>query len=122
MLKINNIEYDVGVASVSRSFRVDEKYRVKTEDGVVHREIRAKYMDFMLSVGNFGKSAYDALMTALLEADGDVTIEISKSASINEVYVGTFDMVADEIASDDGAEVTWDNLTLAFTCTVPLEV
>ena len=122
MLKINNIEYDVGVASVSRSLRVDEKYRVKTEDGVVHREIRAKYMDFMLSVGNFGKSAYDALLTVLLEADGDVTIEISKSASITEVYMGVFDMVTDEIASDDGTEVTWDNLTLAFTGTVPLEV
>lgn len=122
MLKINNIEYAVGVASVSRSLRVDEKYRVKTEDGIVHREIRAKYMDFMLSVGNFGKEAYDALMAALFEADGDVTIEVSKSASASEVYIGTFDMVTDEISSDDGLEVTWDNLTLAFSGTIPLEV
>lgn len=122
MLKINDIEYNVGMATISRSIRVDEKYRVKTEDGIIHREIRAKYMDFMLTVGNFGQADYNALIAALRAVNEDVTVELSKNATEVEVYTGTFDTIADEIATDDGTEVTWDKLSLTFTGTIPLEV
>lgn len=42
-LKIGNSIFRVGLVSLSRSFRVDEKYRVTTEDGKIRREIRGIY-------------------------------------------------------------------------------
>lgn len=122
VLKINGVEYAVGIASVARSIRRDEKYRVTTEDGVVHREVRATYMDFTLSLGNFGRAAYDGLIAALQSSTGDITVELSGASGEVETYTGVFDSITDEIINDDGSEVLWDNLVLAFTGTVPVEV
>lgn len=121
-LKINGTEYAVGTASVARSIRRNEKYRVTTEDGVVHREVQASYMDFTLSIGNFGQAAYDSLMALLRSAADDITVELPSSSTAVETYTGVFDSIADEVVNDDGNEVIWDNLALTFTGTVPLEV
>ncbi|MEG2097328.1 MAG: hypothetical protein RRY65_04100 [Pseudoflavonifractor sp.] len=121
-LKINSTEYAVGIASVTRSIRREEKYRVTTEDGVVHREVRATYMDFTLSVGNFGSAAYDSLMTALRTATDDITVELPGISGAVETYTGVFDGIADEVINDDGSEVLWNNLALNFTGTIPMEV
>ena len=93
-----------------------------TEDGVVHREVRATYLDFTLSVGNLDSSAYDALLRALYAADGDVTVELPCEASTVEVYTGTFDGISDEAITQTEDETLWDNLSLHFTGTQPLEV
>ncbi|MEG2096544.1 MAG: hypothetical protein RRY65_00100 [Pseudoflavonifractor sp.] len=121
-LKINGIEYAVGVASIARSFRKTEKYRVTTEDGVVHREVQATYADFALSIGNFGAAAYDRLMAALRASAGDITVELPGASSGVEVYTGAFDTVSDEVITEDGGVTVWDNLTLSFTGTIPLGV
>lgn len=121
-LKINGTEYAVGAASIARSIRRNEKYRVTTEDGVVHREVRATYMDFTLSVGNFGSAAYNSLMAALQTTMDDITVELPGASGEMETYTGVFDSITDEVINDDGSEVLWDNLTLSFTGTVPLEV
>jgi hypothetical protein len=121
-IKINGVEYAVGIASVARSIRRKEKYRVTTEDGVVHREVQATYLDFTLSIGNFGQAAYDSLMALLRSTTEDITVELPKSSTAVETYTGVFDSIIDEVMSDDGQEVTWDNLSLSFTGTVPLGV
>lgn len=121
-IKINGVEYAVGIASVARSIRRKEKYRVTTEDGVVHREVQATYLDFTLSIGNFGQAAYDSLMALLRSTTVDITVELPKNSTAVENYTGVFDSITDEVMSDDGQEVTWDNLSLFFTGTVPLEV
>lgn len=121
-IKINGVEYVVGVASVARSIRRNEKYRVTTEDGVVHREVQATYMDFTLTIGNFGQAAYDSLMEALRASTDGITVELPRSSSLLETYKGVFDSITDEIISDNGQEVTWDNLSLSFTGTSPLGV
>ena len=89
-IKLNGTVYAVGVASVSRTLRRTEKYRVTTEDGRTHREGQATYMDFALNLGSFGAAV--------------------------------FDNVSDEIITEDEDGVLWDNLTLSFTGTEPLEV
>ena len=121
-LKLNGTEYAVGTAAVSRRIRRKEKYRVTTEDGAVHREVQASYMDFTLSIGNFGQAAYDSLMALLRATTDDITVELSSSSTAVETYIGVFDSIADAISNDDGSEVTWDSLALTFTGTVPLEV
>jgi len=121
-MKINGVEFDVGVASVSRSLRRKEKYRVTTEDGIVHREVQATYLDFTLSIGNFGQAAYDDLMALLRSTTDDITVELPKDSTRVETYTGVFDSITDEVSADDGHEVTWDNLSLSFIGTVPLGV
>lgn len=121
-VKLNGTVYAVGVASVSRTLRRTEKYRVTTEDGRTHREVQATYMDFALTLGNFGAAEYDRLMAVLRSATDDVTVELPSGRTGTETYIGTFDSVSDEIITEDEDGVTWDNLTLSFTGTEPLEV
>ena len=121
-MKINNIEYKVGTAAIKRSLRTEEKYRVMTEDGRVHREVRANYVDFSLELGNLSRTDYDSLMTAIMSAQTDVTVTLPSSAAGTAAYTGVFDGVSDEVITDDGEQVTWDRLCLEFTGTVPVEV
>lgn len=122
MVIINGVEYNVGTAAVSRTYRKEYKYQVTTEDGRVHSEVRAVYADFALSLGNVDAADYDRLMAALLEAVEDVTVVLPATRNSSETYTGTFDGVGDEIITQDDESTTWDNLTLNFTGTVPLEV
>ncbi len=121
-IKINGTVFDVGVAGIVRSFRRSEKYRVTTEDGVVHREVRATYLDATISLGNVGQTDYDEMMELLRGATDDVTVELPRGAYDMETYTGTFDSIGDSVACDDGYGVIWDSLTLSFVGTVPLEV
>ena len=121
-VKLNGTLYTVGVASVTRSLRRKEKYRVTTEDGKTHREVQATYLDFALSLGNFGAAEYDRLMAFLRSTTDDITVELPSGSTAVESYVGVFDTVKDEIISEDGDGVLGDNLTLSFTGTEPVEV
>lgn len=121
-IKLNGTVYEVGVASVSRTLRRTEKYRVTTEDGRTHREVQATYMDFALNLGSFGSAEYDRLMSLLRSTTDDIAVELPSSHTGTETYVGAFDSVSDEIITEDEDGVLWDNLTLSFTGTEPLEV
>lgn len=122
MVIINGVEYNVGTAAVSRTIRKDYKYQVTTEDGRVHSEVRAVYADFALSLGNVDAADYDRLMAALLVAAEDVTVVLPATRNGSETYTGSFGGIEDEIITQDDETTTWDNLTLNFTGTVPLEV
>lgn len=107
---INGVLYSVGVASVMRSVRREEKYRVTTEDGVVHRELRATYIDFELSLVNFGSSEYDKLMYTLLTSS-DVSVCLPNTSTTTETYTGAFDGIRDEICTQDARP---SGITLRF--------
>ena len=121
-IKLNGTACAVGVAAVTRTLRRTEKYRVTTEDGRTHREVQATYMDFTLTLGNFGAAEYDRLMALLRAETDDIAVELPSSSTGTETYVGAFDSVSDEIITEDEDGVVWDNLTLSFTGTEPLEV
>ena len=121
-VKLNGTVYTVGLSSVSRALRRKEKYRVTTEDGRTHREVLATYMDFTLSLGSFGAAEYDRLMLFLRTTTDDITVELPSSASETERYAGVFDGVTDEVITEDDSGALWDNLSLSFTGTVPVEV
>ena len=121
-IKLNGTVYAVGVASVTRTLRRTEKYRVTTEDGRTHREVQATYMDFALNLGSFGSAEYDRLMSLLRSTTDDIAVELPSSHTGTETYAGAFDSVSDEIITEDEDGVLWDNLTLSFTGTEPLGV
>ena len=120
-ITIDGITYAVGASSVKRSLRREYKYSVMTEDGVIHTEPRATYMDFELSLGNIGDAAYDSLITALRAASGAVTVTLPSSGTETEVYTGLVQDISDGIAVDYGDGVMWDNLSVSFTGTVPVQ-
>lgn len=123
IIKLDNIEYKVGVATVSRSIRHEEKYRVKTEDGQIHREVKATYVDFALHLGNLGDAEYNRLVAYLRAATDDITVELPSGSTGVEIFTGVFDSIADKVVNEDtDGVVMWDDLTLSFTCTHPAEV
>lgn len=122
-ITIDNTTYAVGIASVQRSLRREYKYSVTTEDGKVHQEIRATYIDWDLSLGNIRPAAYDALMAKLRSATGNVTITMPKTATTTEAYTGIVEGISDGIIVDYGDNgVMWDDLSVSFTGTEPVEV
>lgn len=122
-ITIDNTAYAVGIASAQRSIRREYKYSVTTEDGKVHQEIRATYIDWDLSLGNLRPAAYDALMAKLRSATGNVTITMPKTAAETETYTGIIEGISDGVIVDYGDDgVMWDDLSVSFTGTVPVEV
>lgn len=118
-LIINEEIFEVGVASLKRTIRREEKYNVMTEDGRRHREVRAVFLDFTLEVGNLNNEDYQGLMELLSgkPADEPVTVEVDGAAC-----TGWFDGITDEALFEDGEGIWWDRLGLSFTGTEPLEV
>ena len=122
-ITIDNTAYAVGIASAQRSIRREYKYSVTTEDGKVHQEIRATYIDWDLSLGNLRPAAYDALMAKLRSATGNVTITLPKNATETEMYTGIIEGISDGVIVDYGGDgVMWDGLSVSFSGTVPVEV
>lgn len=64
-LKIGTQEFTVGLVKLNRKFRMEEKYRVTTEDGQLHREIRGVYTDYALEIGDVDQAQYDRLVETL---------------------------------------------------------
>ena len=79
-------------------------------------------MAFDLCLGNFDAVANDSLMDLLKKAIGDCTIILPSGSTGSETYTGSFDGIKDEVITQNGNETFWDNLTLSFSGTVPLEV
>lgn len=116
MLKINGVDISVAAVAIKRSIRRVEKYRVTCEDGKVHSEVAARYMDFSLELGCFDRDVYNRLF-ALLQAGGELTLELDGAE-----YIGLYDGVSDEVFCEENGEYYWDNLVLNFVATRPLEV
>lgn len=114
MLKINGREVSAEVATLSRSIRRVEKYRVTCEDGRTHSEIKAQYLDFTLELGGFDKAEYEALFADITA--GEAVIELDGAE-----YTGMFDSVADEVLYEGPDGYYWDNLKLSFAGTRPWE-
>ena len=119
---INGVEHNVELTKLARSYRKENKYNVSTEDGVAHSEVRAVYVDFSLALGNVDRAAYDRLMATLLAATDNIVVTLPKDSTNAGTYTGVFDGVSDEVITENDIETVWDNLTLSFIGTVPVEV
>lgn len=119
---INGTAHKVGTATLSRSVRREYKYRIITEDGKVHKEHRASYVDFSLKLGNIDTAAYDSLMRVLLSAAQDVEITLPTGQNITETFTGELKTISDSLLMENEDGAYYDNLTLAFAGTVPVEV
>ena len=110
--------------SLSRSFRVDEKYRVTTEDGKIRREIRGIYTDYAVEIGDVDQEQYDLLIETLTSTEESQTVTLPYGRVGTITFQAAFESISDGISyideDDDGNdEYFWDNLTVTFTAFEP---
>ena len=123
-LKIGNSIFRVGLVSLSRSFRVDEKYRVTTEDGKIRREIRGIYTDYTVEIGDVDQEQYDLLIETLTSTEESQTVTLPYGRGGTITFQAAFESISDGISyideDDEGNdEYFWDNLTVTFTAFEP---
>lgn len=120
MIVIDGVSYDVEFSELSREKRTEYKYEVTTEDGRLHKEVRAVYWDYSLSLGNVDEVAYDDLMHVLEQAD-EVTVELPDSRAGVRTFTGRFVDIGDELLAEDAdGNRLWDNLELEFEGSIPV--
>lgn len=119
MIEINGVSYAAEFSAISREKRTEYKYEVVTEDGRLHKEVRAVYWDYNLSIGNVDETSYDDLI-AVLEQSDEVTVALPAGRASVRSFTGRFTGVSDEVITedDDGIRL-WDNLELEFEGSVP---
>jgi len=61
-------------------------------------------------------------MSFLRSTTDNISVELPSGFTETEIYVGVFDSIADEVISENDSGVLWDNLSLSFTGTEPVEV
>lgn len=123
-LKIGTQEFIVGLVKLGRKFRMDEKYRVTTEDGQLHREIRGVYTDYVLEIGDVNQAQYDQLIETLTSDDESQLVTVPYGARGTITFRAAFESISDGISyideDEDGGDMYfWDNLTVNFTAFAP---
>ena len=119
MFILDGISYDVGVAAVSREAKLEERYRITTADGKIHREVQGVYFTYQLTLGNIAKAAYDNLYAKLTEPVAYHSITVPYGAQDSLTFEALFQGVSDEIITDVGGEHYWDKLTVSFQARSP---
>lgn len=124
ILQIGTQKFTVGLVKLNRNFRIDEKYRVTTEDGQVHREIRGIYTDYALEIGDVDQTQYDALIEALASDKESQTVTLPYGRSGTVTFQAAFESISDGVTyiyeDEDGNDVNfWDGLTVTFTAFTP---
>ena len=126
ILHIGDQEFTVGLVKLDRNFRIDEKYRVTTDDGQIHREIRGIYTDYSLEIGDVDQTQYDALIEALTSTEESQTVTLPYGKSGTVTFQAAFESISDGVKyideDEDGNDVNfWDGLTVTFTAFTPKE-
>lgn len=124
ILQIGTQKFTVGLVKLNRNFRIDEKYRVTTEDGKVHREIRGIYMDYTLEIGDVDQTQYDALIETLTSDEESQTVTLPYGRSGTVTFQAAFESISDGVTyideDEDGNDMNfWDGLTVTFTAFTP---
>lgn len=123
-LKIGEQEFTVGLVSLSRNFRIDEKYRVTTEDGQIRREIRGIYTDYSVVIGDVDQAQYDLLIDTLTSSEESQVVTLPYGRNGTVTFRAAFESISDGISyidedSDGNDEYFWDDLNITFTAFTP---
>lgn len=120
-LLIDNVPYTVGTLSLKRMWEVEETYRVTTEDGSRHRQVRGVYPSYSLMLGNVDADTYDALVAQLTMAAESQSVQVPDGKNGFLTYEAMFTGITDELLTERNGVRHWDNLTVTFTAKDPLE-
>lgn len=121
ILKIGDKSFDVGFVKLKRSFSIEEKYRVTTENGRIRREISGIYTNYALTIGNIDADQYDALIETLIANKESQTVTMPYGKNGTLTFDAAFEDISDECILEEEDECYWDNLTVTFTAFTPRE-
>ena len=114
-IEINGVAFQVGVLNLKREFNIEEKYRITTENGKKHREIRGIYKCYTLTVGNIDEDIYDSLIEVLTSTDEYQKVKLPYGKTGFTEYEAMFESISDELMYERGGKRYWTNLSIKFT-------
>lgn len=123
-LKIGEKKFTVGLVSLKRNFRIDEKYRVTTEDSNIRREIRGVYTDYSVVIGDVDQTQYDLLIETLTSSEESQLVTLPYGRNGTVTFQAAFESISDGISYIDedeegNDEYYWDDLSITFTAFAP---
>lgn len=118
-IKIDGIRYNVGVhAGVKRQIDFLDKSAVRTEDGVLNRQLIGVYYNYRnIKFGiqtDDNYTDYENLVNKLGEAEEYHTFQIA-----GDTFVGYISSVSDEIYAYKDNKAYHKNLQINITCKAP---
>lgn len=122
-MAVIDLNYYAETATLSRTVAPYEKFRVRTADGRIRREVAGSYITYSLALGNVDKAKYDELMALLLSVDEYATVIMPHGADSrdNITFDAVFDSVTDELITEEGdGGRYWDNLTIQLVMAQPV--
>ena len=121
-MAVIDLEQYAEKAELRRTFSKHEKYRVRTMDGRIRREVAGTYITYSLSLGNVNQEKYDELIDLLLSDDEYATVIMphTRIAGKNVVFDAIYEDITDELITEelDGTRC-WDNLTIQLVMAEP---
>lgn len=122
MIRIDGVDYQVGLIGLKRSIKKEYKYNATTEDGTRHFEVLAMHRVYSVALGNMNAADYDALYRAVSESAGPVTITLPDGQK-NMTMTAILENITDDLEFiSSGGERLFSGLTFTATDINPLEV
>lgn len=117
---IDNINYDIPMAKVSREYSFLEKYAERTEDGDIQMETIGGYQNYTIEIGIINdRSMYQRLYTHITDPQNRFhTVELPDQAGSFTFY-GYFSSIKDEVMKIFDNGVVFKSLTWRMTSRRP---
>ena len=115
IIEINNKAFSVGVLNLKREFDIEEKYRITTENGKRHREVRGVYKCYTLTIGNIDEDVYDSLIELLTSTEEYQRVKLPYGKTGFTEYEAMFENISDELMYERNGQRYWTNLSIKFT-------
>lgn len=119
-LEISGKVFDVGIATLNRSFELAEKYRITMEDQKIRRELAGIYKNYELAIGNVDADEYDRLINQLTLNEETQTVKLPDGKNGFISFEAMFENISDELITDLNGVRHWDNLTVTFSAQEPM--
>lgn len=114
MIQINGKDFDVGVATISRTYTVETRFSHTTDDGIMHREVKGVRPSYSLTFGNISVNDYDALVEEFLRRVEYHTISLPDGKTNIRTIAAFVDSVSDAVLYADDTGVYYDGLSVNF--------
>lgn len=119
IITIDNVDYSIGLAKISRAANVLDKYAKRTIDGDLHREIIGVYFNYEIEFGAFwDMEQYDKLYDKLTEPKEFHVITIPTNKGIR-TFKGYISEVNDSIEYVSGSKRMITGLKCSFISKEP---
>jgi len=119
MIKIDGIDYNVPIASLTRTADFLDKFAERTADGVLHRDLIGVYYNYEIEFGRAPSMAeYTLLYQKLTEPEEFHTITLPDEDG-DLTFSGYVSGIRDELIRIRGSERYWMKLSCSVVAQSP---